>query len=62
MDRKFRCRQIYRQEIIYSEKNRMIENDLFNYQIVNNFILQPYEQYNYNPNKNRYLYQPRNYY
>ena len=44
------------------EKNRMIENDLFNYQIVNNFILQPYEQYNYNPNKNRYLYQPRNYY
>ena len=43
-----------------SEKNRLIENDLFSLQIVKNFILQAYEQYN--PRGNQYLYQPKNYY
>ena len=44
------------------EKNRLIENDLFSFQIVNNFINQAYEQYNYDPNRRQYLYQPRKYY
>ena len=42
------------------EKNRLIENDLFSYQIINNFILQPFEKYN--PRRSQYLYQTRNYY
>ena len=42
------------------EKNRLIEGDLFSKQIINNFILQAYEQYN--PRGNQYLYQPKNYY
>ena len=44
------------------EKNRLIENDLFSYQVVNNFINQAYEQYNYDPIRRQYLYQPRKYY
>ena len=42
------------------EKNRLIENELFSYQVINDFILQPFEQYN--PRRNLYLYQTRNYY
>lgn len=42
------------------ERNRLVENDLFSYQVVNNFILQAYEQYNLS--QSQYLYQPRNYY
>ena len=43
------------------EKNRLVENDLFSYQNVNSFILQPYDQFN-QLRRNNYLYQPRNYY
>ena len=41
------------------ERNRLIENDLFSFQIINEFIMQAYNQYN---NINQYLYQQRNYY
>ena len=42
------------------ERNRLVENELFSYQVVNNFILQAYEQYNLS--RSQYLYQTRNYY
>ena len=45
------------------ERSRLIENDLFSYQTVNNFINQAYNTYNNrNMGGNRYLYQPRSYY
>ena len=44
------------------EKSRLIEGDLFSKQIVNNFILQAYEQYNTNARGNQYLYQQKNYF
>ena len=50
--------------LIYIEngfvKSRLIENDLFSSQIVNNFVLQAFEQYN--PSRSHYLYQTRNLY
>ena len=42
------------------ERNRLIENDLFNYQDVNDFILQAFNSYN--PRMPRILYNHRNYY
>ena len=42
------------------EKKRLIEGDLFSKQIVNNFILQPYEQYN--TKGNQFLYQKKIYF
>jgi thiol-disulfide isomerase/thioredoxin len=42
------------------ERNRLIENDLFSYQSVNDFILQAYDSYE--PRISRILYHHRNYY
>ena len=41
------------------EKNRLIENELFSYHTVKNFILQAYEQFNLN--RNNYFYRPNCY-
>ena len=42
------------------EKNRLIENDLFSYQVVKNFILQAYDQFN--TSRSNFYYRPKNYY
>ena len=42
------------------ERNRLIENDLFSFQVIYDFIKQAYNQYN--NNRNQYLYRQRNYY
>ena len=44
------------------ERDRLIENDLFSYQTVNNFVLQALNNNSYSPNRNQFLYQQRNYY
>jgi len=52
------------------ERGRLIENDLFSYQSIRDFILQAYDDYNnnnieynkFNMNRSRYAYQPRIYY
>ena len=54
------------------ERERLIENDLFSYQSIRDFIMQAYNEYNnYNDNneynkfnmtRSRYIYQPRIYY
>lgn len=51
------------------ERGRLIENDLFSYQSIRDFILQAYNDYNdnidynrYNMTKSQYLYKPRIYY
>ena len=44
------------------ERGRLIENDLFSYQSVSNFINQAYNPYENNLYRSQFLYRPRNYY
>ena len=44
------------------ERGRLIENDLFSYQSVSNFINQAFNPYENNLNRSQFLYRPRNYY
>ena len=44
------------------ERGRLVENDLFSYQSVSNFINQAYNPYENSLNRSQFLYRPRNYY
>jgi SWI/SNF-related matrix-associated actin-dependent regulator of chromatin subfamily A protein 2/4 len=44
------------------ERGRLIENDLFSYQSISNFINQAYNPYGNNLNRSQFLYRPRSYY
>lgn len=44
------------------ERGRLIENDLFSYQSVSNFINQAYNPYNNSLNRSQFIYRPRSYY
>ena len=44
------------------ERGRLMENDLFSYQSISNFINQAYNPYGNNLNRSQFLYRPRSYY